>query len=362
MHAAQRTAPLDVLLVAVHETVGSSLYGLLDVMLSVGTLWPMLTRNPREHHPRFRVRIVAPQADPFSCGNGIPVIPDAAIADDPAAPIIIVPELGLGPDESLHGRHRDIVAWLQHRYRQGASLYSACSGSVLLAETGLLDGVGAASHWCYQDLFRKAYPNVRFDLAPTLVYGRDDGRIVTAGGTTSWHDLALHIIARHASPREALHIAKVYLMKWHTEGQAPYAPLVIRQPHGDELVEHCECWLHEHLREADAAQRVLQIAGLPERTLNRRFKTATGSTPYDYLQCLRIEEAKQLLESGSMPAGEVGAACGLADAALFHSLFAQQTGLSPEQYRRMFSLPDESGEPLSAAAPLPALPAMAAHR
>ena len=83
----------------------------------------------------------------------------------------------------------------------------------MLAETGLLDGCHATSHWGYQDLFRKAYPKVRFDPAPNLAHARPDGRIVTAGGTTSWHDLALHIIARHASPGEALRVAKVYLMK-----------------------------------------------------------------------------------------------------------------------------------------------------
>lgn len=111
---------------------------------------------------------------------------------------------------------------------------------MMLAETGLLDGYCATSHWGYRDLFRKQYPKVRFEPAPNLVFARADGRIVTAGGTTSWHDLALHIIGRHASPGEALRIAKVYLMKWHAEGQLPYAPLVVEQPHGDAMVRRCE--------------------------------------------------------------------------------------------------------------------------
>ena len=103
----------------------------------------------------------------------------------------------------------------------------------MLAETGLLDGCPATSHWGYQDLFRRSYPNVRFDPAPNLCYADRAGRLVTAGGVTSWHDLALHIIARHASPGEALRIAKVYLLKWHAEGDLPYANLVRRLPHGD---------------------------------------------------------------------------------------------------------------------------------
>ena len=110
----------------------------------------------------------------------------------------------------------------------------------MLAETGLLDGRDATSHWGYQDLFRRRYPQIRFRPEPSLCFADPAGRIVTAGGTTSWHDLALHIIARHASPGEAIRIAKVYLLKLHDEGQLPYAPLVRRQPHSDAPVRSCE--------------------------------------------------------------------------------------------------------------------------
>ena len=100
----------------------------------------------------------------------------------------------------------------------------------MLAETGLLDGCEATSHWGYQDMFSKRYPDVHFRPEPNLVFADVEGRIVTAGGTTSWHDLAVHIISRYASPGEALRIAKVYLLKWHGEGQLPYAALVRRNP------------------------------------------------------------------------------------------------------------------------------------
>jgi transcriptional regulator GlxA family with amidase domain len=217
---ARRPAPLDVLVVAMPETAGSALYGMVDVLSAAGNLWNTLTRQP-ELTTCFRVHIVAHQREPFRCGNGIPVAPDHAVADEPAAPIVVVPELWLGPDEPMTGRHVAIVEWLRRRYRAGAHLYSACSGALLLAETGLLDGCPATSHWGYADLFRTCYPRIRFDPAPNLVLARSDGRIVTAGGTTSWHDLALHIIGRHASPGEALRIAKVYLMKWHAKDSCP---------------------------------------------------------------------------------------------------------------------------------------------
>jgi len=328
------TESLDVLIVAVPETAASSLYGLVDVLSAAGNIWQTLVReSPRQ---LFRVRIVSTESRPFTCGNGVPVHPDFELATAPAAPIVILPELWLGPDEPMHGRHPALVEWLRQRYRSGTTLYSACSGSILLAETGLLDGCPATSHWGYQDLFRRHYPNVRFDPAPNLMLADPAGRIVTAGGTTSWHDLALHIIARHASPAEAMRIAKVYLLKWHDEGDLPYAALVRRMPHGDAAVRRCEAWLQENFRDVEAVSEAVAHTRLPERTLKRRFKAATGCSLIEYLQNLRIEEAKRLLESSDRSAEEVGADVGYSDASFFRRLFKRLVGVAPGQYRRMF--------------------------
>lgn len=334
-----RRPPTDVLLVAVPETAGSALYGMLDVLSAAGNVWQALARSGEERQ-LFRVRIVAPRRAPFRCGNGIPVRPDCAVADDPVAPVVILPELWLGPDEAIHGRYPALIDWLRRRYRAGSALYSACSGAVMLAETGLLDGCPATSHWGYQDLFRRHYPKVRFDPGPSLAWARADGRIVTAGGTTSWHDLVLHVIARYASPGEALRIAKVYLLKLHDEGGLPYAALVRNLPHADAAVRRCEDWLRQHFREPDAITRAVALSQVPERTLKRRFKAATGSPLIDYLQNLRMEEAKRLLESGGLAVDEVSAEVGYSDASFFRRLFRRLTGLRPAEYRRMFRRPD----------------------
>jgi transcriptional regulator GlxA family with amidase domain len=206
----------------------------------------------------------------------------------------------------------------------------------MLAETGLLDGGDATSHWGYQDLFRRHYPRVRFRPEPNLCFADPAGRIVTAGGTTSWHDLALHIISRHVSPGEAMRIAKVYLLKWHDEGQLPYAPLVRPQPHPDAVVRGCEAWLRDHFRESGVVARVVGQAGVPERTLKRRFKQATGLALIDYVQNLRIEAAKHLLESSDQAVDEIGFAVGYEDPSFFRRLFRRRTGVTPGRYRRVF--------------------------
>lgn len=327
--------PLETAIVAVRETAGSALYGMVDVLSATSHVWQTLMRT-EPAATAFRVRVVSSGREGFRCGYGIPVEPDASIHDVERADIIILPELWLGPDEHLKGRYPALVEWIRARYESGAHLYSACSGALMLAEAGLLDGRDATSHWGYQDLFRRQYPQVRFHPEPNLCFGDQSGRIVTAGGTTSWHDLALHIIARHVSPGEAMRIAKVYLLKWHDAGQLPYEPLVRQQPHADAVVRSCERWLSERFRETGAVAGVVSHARIPERTLKRRFKTATGLAIIDYVQNLRLEEAKRLLESSEAPVDEIGFAIGYEDSSFFRRLFKRRTGVSPGRYRRMF--------------------------
>jgi transcriptional regulator GlxA family with amidase domain len=146
----------------------------------------------------------------------------------------------------------------------------------------------------------------------------------------------IHIISRHCSPGEALRIAKVYLMKWHSEGQLPYATLVRHMPHADSVVRQCEDWLAEHFRRSDAIKQVVEQSNRPERTLKRRFKAATGTPLIAYVQNLRIEEAKRLLESEQLPVEDVSVSVGYEDVSLFRRVFKRLTGLTPGQHRRMF--------------------------
>lgn len=276
-------APIEVLIMAIPETAGSALYGMVDVLSAAGTLWQSIV-GTEPQQKLFRVRVVALSREPFRCGNGIPIMPDVSLADDPKVAILILPELWLGPEEVFKRRYPEVMDWIRKQYRQGVKIYAACSGVIMLAETGLLDGCEATSHWGYRDLFRKQYPKVRYYPEPNLVFADPAGRIVTAGGTTSWHDLAIHIIARHTNAGEALRIAKVYLLKLHGEGQLPYASLVRNNPHADAVVRSCQEWLRGHFMEADAIAHIVALAKIPERTLKRRFKTATGSTLIEYLQ------------------------------------------------------------------------------
>jgi transcriptional regulator GlxA family with amidase domain len=309
---------------------------MLDVLAAAGNIWQTLVRTDLEP-ALFVPRILGVSRRAFNCGNGIPVRPDVAVRDDPHADILILPELWLGPDEHLKGKYPQVMDFIRTKHAEGAYIYSACSGAVMLAESGLLDGRPATSHWGYQDLFRVHYPQVEFQPEPSLCFADAEGRVVTAGGTTSWHDLAVHIIARHGSTGEALRITKVYLLKWHSEGQLPYASLIRNAPHADKKVREAESWLTNHFRESQAVGRLVEAMEVPERTLKRRFKEATGQTLIERVQDLRVEDAKRQLETRRSSIDDISAAVGYEDAAFFRRLFKRRTGVTPREYRNMFT-------------------------
>jgi transcriptional regulator GlxA family with amidase domain len=338
-----RAGPRRVLIVAVPETAGSALYGMLEVLAVAGTVWHELTGSG-PGHALFSVAIVSPDRRRFLCANRIPVQPDVTTDEAPAADIVILPELWLAPSASMHGRYPALIDWVRERYAGGSAIYSACSGAILLAETGLLDGCEATSHWAYTEFFQREYPAVHFHPEPNLVFAEAGGRIVTAGGTTSWHDLALHIIARYGGPEEATRIAQVYLLKWHGEGQLPFTPLLPVRQHGDAIVRRCEDWLEQHYREHDVIPRVIEHSGLTARTLKRRFKAATGLALLDCVQNLRVEAAKRLLESTRTAVDDISVEVGYEDPSFFRRLFKRRTGVTPRDYRRLFQ-PVRSAQP-----------------
>ncbi len=336
--------PLDIQLLALPESAGSALYGVHDVLKTCGRAWREISGiepGPDPFHPR----IVATGTKPFHCGYGIPVEPGAVIGMDNVPEILVITDFWLSPEDSFGDRYDDVKAWLGHCWDQGTTIYSACSGSVLLAAAGLLDGMPATSHWVYQDLFDAEFPEVAFDPKPALCFSAHNGRLVTAGGAGSWHDLALHIISRHVSPGEAIQTAKFFLMRWHTEGQLPYANRVRYRPHADSAVRRAEQWLTNNLCAEDPVAGVVEAVGVPERSLKRRFAKATGSTIISFVQSLRIEAAKQALETSRRPIEEISSEVGYENTTFFRRLFRRTTGLSPSEYRRLYEPFWNSQEP-----------------
>ena len=161
-----------------------------------------------------------------------------------------------------------------------------------------------------------------------------DARIITSGGAGTWEDLALYLIRHFCGEPEAVKTAKIFLLGDRSEGQLPYAAMTRPRRHEDGVIADCQVWIAENYTAANPVSRMVARSGLTERTFKRRFRAATGYTPVAYVQTLRIEEAKQQLETGTLPTEEIGASVGYEDPAFFRRLFKRHTGVTPARYRQ----------------------------
>ncbi|MFQ6024554.1 MAG: GlxA family transcriptional regulator [Acidiferrobacterales bacterium] len=322
---------IHVSLVAVPDAVLSTLSGLYDVLTMFEGLAP--NKTP------FAVDIVGPTRSVVNTASGLPVAVHCAVDEVERTDIVIVPSLLLEQGEWRTGRYPELVSWLSCMYARGALLCSACSGVLLLAETGLLEGWEATLHWAYARTFQRNFPNVRLRLEKVLVVTGEGKRFVMSGASASWHDLALYLIARHAGPAATQSIAKFFLLQWHTDGQAPYIVFEEDTSHGDAIILAAQAWLSHQVAAANPVERMVQQSGLAERSFKRRFRKATGYPPITYVQHLRVEAAKEQLETTGASVDSISWNVGYEDPAFFRRLFKRVTGLTPGAYRRKFRLP-----------------------
>ena len=219
------------------------------------------------------------------------------------------------------------MAWLRSSHEAGATIASACSSALLLAEAGLLAGCDATTHWAFAaDLAR--YPNVKVRTNQSLVVTGVGERIVMAGGGTSWLDMALYLIARYIGLKEARQVARIHMLDWHDGGQLPYASLLVTKQIDDAVILRCQEWVALNYATAAPVAAMMRIVGLPERSFMRRFTVATGMSPLEYVHRLRIEEAKQMLETADEPIEVVAAEVGYQDGSFFSRLFRRRVGMT----------------------------------
>ena len=325
----------EIALLALPETSASALHGLYDLLASPGRDWESLV-DGRPGHSRLKPRIVAAGGTGFRVGNGIRIEPDASLEVCREPAVAVVPRLMLGPTEALSGRFAAEIAWLRRCRERGSILASACTGALLFAEAGLLDGLDATSHWAYCDAIAERYPQIRVHPERALVVTAPGQRMITAGGGTAWLDLGLYLIARLVGVDEAMRVARMHLIDWHHGGQQPFAALTSAGAVKDDVVAGSRQWIAEHYDGPRPVAGMVDRSGLAERSFKRRFKRATGMTPIAYVQVVRLEQAKQLLETTDQSIDAIAEQVGYEDASFFGRLFHRRVGLTPAEYRRRF--------------------------
>lgn len=332
---------ISVCLVAVPEMATGVLLGLYEVLSFVGSGWEMFTGWPPGPN-RFQPRIVAVDRDVFQNVLGLPIAPHLSFAEAKRADIVIVADLAIGRDEETRGRWPEAVAWLRDQHSKGALVCSVCTGSTMLAEAGLLDGLEATCHWAVTDQIRSRYPSIMLRPERVLVASGPDHRIVTSGGNASWTDLALYLIARFCGEDEARRSAKLFLFGDRSGGQLPFAARVRPRQHDDAAIGVAQEWLADHYSEPNPVAGMTEVSGLAARTFKRRFEAVTGYAPLAYVLTLRMEEAKQLLETSDTPIEAIAIEVGYNEPAAFRRVFKRATGISPLHYRQKFRVVGES--------------------
>lgn len=332
-----RRDPLRVSLLVLPDATVGGVTGMFDTLSCFPLLGTFDDAVPRT--PPFVVELVASTEDAVPTASGIALPVHRSIADPVGTDIVIVPSLLVPGGVWRQGRYPDLVSWLRDMHADGALVCSACSGVLLIAETGLLAGRDATIHPAYAPTFRRNYPDVRLRLEETLVTTGERNELVMSGASASWHDLVLYLVARHVGPTAAQSVAKFLLLQWHTDGQGPYVPFDPPMDHGDAVVLEAQEWLRTRYAVAAPVTELVERSGLPERTFTRRFTRATGYSPIAYVQRVRVEEAKRRLERTSEPVDAISYAVGYEDPASFRRLFKRITGVSPGVYRRKLQLP-----------------------
>jgi transcriptional regulator GlxA family with amidase domain len=329
--------PLRVSLLVLPDATVGSLTGMFDTL----SCFPLLATfdDALPHESPFEVELVAAGREPSPTASGMALPVHRSIADPGRTDIAIVPSLLVADAVWQQGRYPELVEWLGRLHADGALVCSACSGVLLIAETGLLSGREATIHPAYAPTFRSNFPDVRLRLEETLVKTGEREELVMAGASASWHDLVLYLVARHVGPTAAQAVAKFSLLQWHTDGQRPYVGFDPPTEHGDAVVAAAQDWLRTGYAVAAPVTELVERSGLAERTFKRRFTRATGYSPIAYVQHVRVEEAKRRLERTSEPVDAISYAVGYEDPASFRRLFKRITGVPPGVYRRKLQLP-----------------------
>ncbi|TCT06767.1 GlxA family transcriptional regulator [Aquabacter spiritensis] len=225
--------------------------------------------------------------------------------------------------------------WLARRHLEGATICSVCAGAFVLAESGLLNGRRATTHWAFAQALAARFPAIDVAVERMVI---DDGDIMTAGGILAWTDLGLTLVEKLMGPSTMLATARFLLIEPPGREQRAFAAFVPRFDHGDAAVLRAQHHLHATRAQAYDLTDLAAIAGLAPRTLLRRFSKATGLRPTEYAQEVRIAKAREQLEATSEPVEQIAWQVGYADPAAFRKVFQRITGMGPSAYRQRFGI------------------------
>jgi transcriptional regulator GlxA family with amidase domain len=319
---------------AYDHILASSVAGCTDVYTAANFLWRR--RNGKDKAAPLQWRLESPDGKPVRTASGQILNVDGAIVARTAADAVIVPGPFVADIERFFTRTdtlKPLCSALRHQHKRGTLLASYCTGSFILAEAGLLDGGVATTHWAAAKTFARRYRDVDLRVSEILT---EQNNIICSAAVTTALNLALRIVEQLLDHQAAAETGRIMLVDRNRAPQTSYATMEDGPDHSDALIACAQRLMQRSLQDGFSLTQLARQLSVSERTLNRRFKLATGEAPLRYLQSLRVDVAKRLLQNRRLTVDAVGERVGYRDLSTFRRLFKRETGLSPRDYQRRF--------------------------
>lgn len=247
--------------------------------------------------------------------------------------LLIIPSFSHDYDRIIR-ENAVLVNWIREQYKEGAEIASICSGAFLLGATGLLDGKACSTHWNVAADFKRLFPNIDLQLDQLITTGQG---IYTNGGGYSFLNLVLFLVEKYFDRQTAIYCSKIFQIDIDRTSQSAFFIFQAQKNHGDYLVSQAQTYIEENLGEKISFEELSSRLAISRRSFDRRFSKATGNTPVEYLQRVKVEVAKKRLEEGRKSIFEVMNEVGYADDKAFREVFKKITGLSPLEYRTRYN-------------------------
>ena len=331
----QKSDSVSITILVFDYSLAAAVMGINDLLFFAGGVYAKRKGQKQDNEVlenRFQVRIASDNGEPVRVMNQLSITPHCSIDDIAHSDVYLVPTIA-GDVELALENNGYIVDVLQKAAANGSLIGSNSNGSFFLAEAGLLAGKKATTFWNNVDLFRSRYPEVDLQPDQLLVH---DGNVLCDAGGTSWFDLGLYLVELFCDHQTAMDAAKHFMVDLERSTQLSFSPLSSKKHHGDPVILEVQRWMENHYAERITMESVGDQFGLSNRSLVRRFKLATGVTPLNYLQEVRLDVASKLLVQSNRSVDDITHAIGYEDISSFIRLFKRRTNYSPSNYRARF--------------------------
>lgn len=305
----------------------SSITGAYEIFTKANAYWKETGRNELFH---IQLAGISEKID-FNEGL-FSVRPHTAIFNITKTDLVIIPSLNHNYETALH-QNQSFLGWLEQQYKNGAGIATICTGAFMLAASGLLDGKTCSTHWSVSDNFRLMFPRVNLQTDKLIT---DEQGIYTNGGAYSFLNLMLYLVEKYFDRNTAIYCSKVFQIEIDRATQSEFAIFTGQKKHSDEMVRLAQTYLEQHLDEKINIGELSLKFNAGRRNFDRRFIKATGNTPIEYAQRVKIEAAKKAFETNRKTINEVMYEVGYADVKAFREVFRKITGITPLEYKNKY--------------------------